>query len=402
MKRLYDSIVKRHLDQNEQMLFLSGPRQVGKTTIAQTAKQYTNNYLYLNWDNEKLRQIILSGEDEICRQLNVHTLTDQPAILVLDELHKFKDWKNFLKGFYDVYKGKIKIIVTGSAKLNIYKAGGDSLMGRYLFYRVHPLSLAELIHPMVSADLITPPKKSQPNQLQNLVKFGGYPEPFIKNDELFANQWQRLRTQQLIKEEIRELSNIQDIAYLEMLATLLKKQVGTTLNYTNLSRAIRVSVDTVRRWIDVLELFYYSFRVKPWFKNVKRSLLKEPKVYLWNWAEISDPGARYENLIACHLHKAVNLWTDYGFGEFGLYFLRDKDQHEVDFLVTRDQKPWFIVEVKASSKQPLNKNLMYFQQQINALHVFQVVFDLPFVDIDCFTQHQPIIVPADVLLSQLV
>lgn len=402
MKRLYEDIVREHLQNNEQMLFLAGPRQVGKTTISLIAENLTDHFLYLNFDNEKHRQIIMQGEDAILQNLQFNSVMTNKPILVLDELHKHKHWKRFLKGFYDIYKNKIKIIVTGSAKLNIYQAGGDSLLGRYLLYRVHPFSVAELLGRSLPDKEISEPKKIDPDLFQQLLTFGGFPQPLLKADARFATQWRRLRQQQLLREDVRDLGQIQNIAHLELLANLIKNQAGQMVSYANLANAVRVSADTIRRWVQTLESLYYCFTIKPWSKNVKRSLIKEPKVFLWDWSGVEDSGARAENFVAAHLLKAVHFWTDYGLGDYGLYFLRDKDKREVDFLVTKNHKPWFLVEVKSSSNHSINKSLHYFQQQLKAQHAFQLVFDGTYVAKNCFDYKEPVIASAQTFLSQLI
>lgn len=401
MKRIYEAIIREHLSEHQQMLFLAGPRQVGKSTLCLAIAELTDRFLYLNWDNTQHRKIILRGETEILPLLKFDTLSSHKPIIVFDEIHKYKDWKNYLKGFYDIYKGKMNIIVCGSAKLDIFRRGGDSLMGRYLLYRIHPLSIKEVIDPTVNLNLISQPSKPEPELLIKLLQQGGYPEPFIKNNNRFSNQWRQLRFQQLFREDIQSLEKIINISQLELLAEILCEQATGTLNYSSLAIDIRVSEDTVKRWVNVLSQFYYCFRIQPWFKNVKRSLLKEPKIYLWDWSFVRDPGAKIENLVAGHLLKAVHLWTDLGLGKFGLYYLRDKDKKEVDFLVSRDNSPWFMVEVKASANKSISPNLSYFAQQLNTEYALEVVYDLEYVAKDCFSDTSPIRVPLSTFLSQL-
>ncbi len=211
-----------------------------------------------------------------------------------------------------------------------------------------------------------------------------------------------MRTEQLFRGDIRDLNHIHEIDQLEILAELLKHQAGQLTNYTNLANKINVSVDTVQRWIKVLNAFYYCFTIKPWSKNVVRSLLKGPKIYLWDWSEISDIGMRSENFIASHLLKAVHFWTDQGLGKYDLYFLRDKEKNEVDLLVTKDNKPWFLVEAKHSDNARISSNLKKFQQATGAKHAFHVVINMDYVDVDCFSYQKPVIVPAKTFLSQLV
>lgn len=186
------------------------------------------------------------------------------------------------------------------------------------------------------------------------------------------------------------------------MAEILKHQAGQLTNYSNLANKINVSSDTIRRWIKTLQSFFYCFTIQPWFKNIPRALIKEPKTYLWDWINVDDDGSRVENFAASHLLKAVNYWTDYGLGQYALWFIRDKEKREVDFLVSRDNKPWFLVEVKLSSKGGISKNLAYFQEKIKARHAFQVTFDMEYIPRDCFKHTTPIIVPARTFLTQLV
>lgn len=403
MERIYEQLIQEHLLNNRQMLFLAGPRQVGKTTCSLHTKEFIQHLYYLNWDNRDHQKIIITGPAAVATYLNLEKATVGLTVIIFDEIHKYSKWKNFLKGFFDTYSDLAKIIVTGSAKLDIYKKGGDSLMGRYFLYRIHPLTVGELATITLDNHTeIREPHILDENILTRLLEFGGFPEPFLKHDKRFLNHWRRLRQQQTFQEDIRQLSQIQEFAQFEMLAETLKWQSGQLINYTNLANNINVSVPTVQRWLKSLEAFYYCFTVKPWHKNIKRSLRKEPKIYLWDWSLVNDVGQRCENFIASHLLKAIHFWTDSGLGDYGLYFLRDKEKREVDFLVTKNQQPWFLVEVKHSQNNHLSKNLYYFQEKTQAPHAFQLAFDLPYVAKNCFDYLRPIIVPVETFLSQLV
>ncbi|MFH1782964.1 MAG: ATP-binding protein [Candidatus Omnitrophota bacterium] len=402
MKRLYISLIKEHFRCNQQMIFLIGPRQAGKTTVSLMTKEFTSQFTYLNWDNLDHRKIILEGVNSVADFSELNKLTSEKPIIVFDEIHKYSKWKTFLKGFFDTYKGKVNIIVTGSSRLDVYKKGGDSLMGRYFPYRLHQLSLAELRRTDLSKQEITEPFKSKDQDFEKLLKNGGFPEPFIKDNPRFLNRWKSLRQEQLIREDIRDLSRIQELGQIELLAEILRHQAGQLTNYSKLSNKINVSSDTVRRWIKTLQGFFYCFTVQPWSKNIPRSLIKEPKTYLWDWINVYDEGSRAENLIASHLLKAAHYWTDCGLGQYALWFIRDKEKREVDFLVSRDKKPWFLVEVKSSSKSKISKNLVHFQEKTKAKHAFQIAFDMEYVPKDCFKHTRPIIVPARTFLTQLV
>lgn len=402
MDRLYSAVIAHHLEQYDQMAFLSGPRQVGKTTISTELCQQAEYCKYYNWDKTVDRSIILQGEDVLVQELPVDAIVDERPLLVLDEIHKYKDWKNYLKGLIDEYKGKLNIVITGSAKLNVIRRGGDSLMGRYFLYRIHPLSVSELLSNTLTESLIRSPKKIEDDVFENLVEFGGFPEPLISQSKTFYNRWQLLRQEQVLKEDITSSEKIQDLAQLEVLAELIKHQATKQVRYTELAKKVRVADTTIRRWINILESFYFCFTLKPWVKNISRSLIKEPKIFLWDWSIITDKGARIENLVACHLLKAAHYWQDMGLGKFGLYFIRDKEKREVDFVVAKNNQPWLLVEVKNSYKESLSSSLQKFYQDLQPEHAFQVVFDLPYVDKDCFEQHCPCIVSLKTFLSQLV
>lgn len=406
MKRFYTAAIETDLLQQRQMLFVSGPRQVGKTTMARTlSEQQQGNYY--NWDNRQHRQWILESTNnstnaELLDQLGVHELKGQRKVTVFDELHKYKDWKNYLKGLFDLYEQQLALLITGSARMDIFRKGGDSLMGRYFHYRMHPLSLREISSSFDRNTLLQAPQKPPVDALEQLLQFGGFPEPFVQADSRFYNRWQQLRQQQLIYEDIRDMNQIQAIDQLDVLANLLREQSGQVVRYSTLANHINVSVDTIRRWMTVLDSFYYSFRIRPWYQNITTALRKEPKVYLWDWSQINDTGARHENLVASHLLKATHWWTDNGWGNYQLHYLRTKDQKEVDFLVSKDNLPWLLVEVKSSASASLSKHLGWFQQKTNAPHAFQVVMDQPYVEADCFATDKPVKVPIETLLMRLV
>lgn len=397
--RLYDRILADHVRRHRQMAFVTGPRQVGKTTTCQTAAQE-----YLNWDNQDDRGIILAGPAGVARRLGLDRLQKKPVVAVLDELHKYRRWKTFLKGLFDTYADRVRVLVTGSSRLDVFRRGGDSLMGRYFLYRVHPFTVAETITQELPdpKKLIRPPGKISRADFQALWKHGGFPEPFLKRDVSFTRRWSRLRQEQLLREDVRELTRIHEISQLEALATILQERSGDQMIYSNLAGQIQVTVDTAHRWIHTLCGMYMGFVVKPWFRNVSRSLRKEPKWYLRDWSRIDDEGKRAETLIACHLLKAVEGWTDLGLGEFQLGYLRDKNKREVDFIVVRDKKPWILIEAKKSDDH-LSPSLAYFQQQTGAPYAFQVVMDAEYIDADCFASPgTPRIVPAETFLSQLL
>lgn len=398
MKRIYSEIIENHLINYQQMVFLSGGRQVGKTTIATNIVEAE----YLNWDNIIHRKKILSLLEELENIKNYEQLGSR-KLIIFDEFHKFKNWKNYIKGFYDTYKSSYHIILTGSARLNIYRKGGDSLMGRYFNYTVHPLSLGEIVRPTLSGvqDINNPIKPSD-DEYELLYKFGGYPDPFLTQKEEFHLIWQNLRFQQLFKEDIRDIEDIKLIGQLELLAHILQEQSSKMLQYSNLANKVQVSSVTLKKWIELLESFYYCFTIKPYSANISKSLIKEPKIYLTDWSVIEDEGSRFENFVASHLLKSVDLWNETGKGKYGLYYIRTKDQKEVDFLLTKNTHPWILVETKLSNNTPISSSLKKFKSKLNVPHAFQVIHNLEYVDRSCFETQEPIIVPAKTFLSQLV
>ncbi len=398
-KRIYDTMLGEHLAKYRQMVLVSGPRQVGKTT---TCRNHAETYA--NWDNVDDRETILAGPARLVELLRLNRLSKTAPAVLFDELHKYPRWKQFLKGFFDVYADQVRVIVTGSSRMDIYRRGGDSLMGRYFHYRMHPFTVAESITTNVpdAKRIVRKPRKIKEVDFEALWRHGGYPEPFLKRDVRFSRRWQSSRLDQVVREEIRDMTQIQQVGQLETLIKLLTVRSSHRLVYDNLAKEVRVSVDTVRRWVDVLRDLQLGFLVRPWFKNVSRSLRKEPKWFLRDWASIADAGDRAETFVGCHLLKAVEGWSDMGLGKFDLGYLRDKDKHEVDFVVIRDGKPWFLVEVKYRDES-LSRQLKYYQDQIKAPFAFHVTIDADYEDADCFARPRgPLVVPARTFLSQLL
>lgn len=402
MKRIYHTLALEHLARGNEMLFLPGPRQVGKTTLTEGLMLHYPGSHYLSWDTVETKSLILQGNRTLGESLGLDQLHPQKPLVIFDEVHKYADWKNFIKGFFDLYKNKAHIAVTGSSKLDVFHQSGDSLMGRYMPYRMHPFSVAEILRTGIPMTEISEPSSIDESSFDDLWQYGGFPAPFLKADPRFHQQWNNLRHRQLFREDIKELAQIQEIAQLELLYLLIKEQAGQQLNRDSLSKKLKIANQTVERWINTLEAFYTVFRIKPWSTNVARSLVKEPKIYLWDWSNITDPGARAENFIACHLLKAVHFWTDMGYGEYDLYYLRNKEKKEVDFLVIKNNKPWFLVEVKSSNNSSISENLYFFQEKLSVPHAFQVILDMPYINEDCFSHSKPIKVPAKTFLSQLI
>lgn len=397
LERSLEHVLREHLATLRQMAFVAGPRQVGKTTVC---RALASPGAYFNWDDTDHRKLITAGPAAIAKELGLERLRAKPPVVVFDELHRFGRWKSFLKGFFDVYGDSVRIVVTGSSRLDVYRRGGDSLMGRYMLYRMHPLVVGELLRPKPGEGLIRPPMKIDDARWQRLRTRGGYPEPYVRDDTRFSNRWQALRVQQLVREDVRDLTGIRELDQLSVLVRLLAERSGSALSYSNLAAEVQVSVDTLRRWISTLCTLHHGYLVRPWHKNVARSLRKEPKWYMSDWSTIDDPGARAETFVAANLKRAVDAWTDAGLGTFDLHYLRDKEKREVDFLVVRDKKPWFLVEAKLADES-LSPNLAYFQAAVGAKHAFQAVVAMNAENADCFDSSRPTVVSVRALVSQL-
>ncbi len=340
---------------------------MGKTTMAKQIAQVYASPTYLNWDSRDDKKAILAN-----------TFAGGTGLVIYDEIHKYRDWKNHLKGVYDTRKGDFALLVTGSARLDLYQKGGDSLLGRYFYYRLHPLSIAELLGKpydraagMVFAEHI-------PAALwQDLITFGGFPEVYMAKDRRDLKRWHHDREKRLIQEDIRDVSNICNLSNLEILATLLPERVGSLFSINALTTDLKVTHKTLSHWMDTLEQMYFCYRIYPYQHSQLKSLRKEPKIYMWDYTGVGDAdnlGAKYENIVANHLLKYTHFLTDiYGIPA-ELYFLRDKEQREVDFCVVADGVVECIIEVK-SKKTAISPHLRYFKEKLNAKHAYQLVFE---------------------------
>lgn len=355
------------------MVLLSGPRQVGKTTLARAVLP---GAAYLNYDVAEDALKIRRGVAQVVSSLNLDTPARRARAVVFDEIHKYAQWKRFLKGFFDQYEKDLKIIATGSARMDIYRRGGDSLMGRSFGYRVHPLSVGELASNACNLDeVLQDPKNVAMIDRNRLLQFGGFPEPYLNGTRRFYVRWQNSRLDKIFNEDLRDLSRVQDLRGVRALAELLRTRVSGEINHASLARDLGVSSDTVKCWIGLLESVYFCYSVRPYFRNVANSIRKMPKIYLWDWSLVADRGARNENFVAAHLLKSVDWWTDSGLGKFDLCYIRDKQQHEVDFVVVRDGEPWMLVEAKSSLDEALSPSLKGFAEKLKARYAFQVAVE---------------------------
>ena len=322
MNRYPEKYIRKDL--KEKIVFLSGPRQVGKTTLS---KQLISPFVYLNFDSQNDRRIIKAEEWSRDTQL-----------IIFDELHKMKKWKSWMKGIYDTEGVPPSMLVTGSARLDVYKKGGDSLAGRFFPYRLHPLTVKEICCYL----------KEEPEiALRKLINLGGFPEPYLKNNQTYAKRWRRSHVDIIIREDLLDLEKVRDIKSIEILIDLLRSRVGSTVSYTSLANDLQVSIHTVKHWLQVLEDLYVIFPVRPYHRNITRSILKESKYYLYDTGAVEGVlGARLENVVACALLRELHFIEDTTGSRVALHYLRDKEKHEVDFLLLIDNKPSLMVEMK--------------------------------------------------------
>lgn len=338
-------------DLANKMVFIGGPRQVGKTTLALSLLdrgQDESSPAYLNWD------VLADREDILAERLPA----DQPRI-IFDEIHKYARWRNLMKGLFDKNKTAVSFIVTGSARLDYYRKGGDSLQGRYHYYRLHPFTAMEY--------------GRAPNDalVEQLLRFGGFPEPFLRGEERFQRRWLREHSARVLYEDLRDLEHVREVSMLELLLSHLPACVGSPLSVNSLSKLLQVAYETVERWLTIFERLYLCYRIPPFGAKRIRAVRKEKKLYFWDWSRVADRGTRFENMVAGHLLKYCHYVEDTEGHEMELRFIRDTDKREVDFVVLRDGRAEFAVECK-SGEQSAAPACRYFRERTDIPRFYQV------------------------------
>jgi len=342
-------------DLHSKMVFISGPRQVGKTTLAKgILSDHFSSDGYLDWDLDEDRQDILKKRWDIDEKL-----------LIFDELHKFPRWKTWIKGIYDVSHESHAFLVTGSARLDIYRRGGDSLMGRYHPWRLHPFTLDEL------------PKGISPKEgFQRLMTFGGFPEPFIGGDERAARRWRRERLDRVLREDIRDLESIRNIQLLEIFVDMLRQRVGGLITLSNIATDLQISPKTAKVWLEVLERMYLLFTVRPYTRSLPRAVLKPPKVYFFDNADVlAGEGEQFENLVATSLLKRLHFKEDREGYRYELRYLRDKEGREIDFVIIKENRVEELIEAKWSDDK-ISKLLLYYAERLKPEKATQITAHL--------------------------
>ena len=353
MPRYLDSLLER--TPRSKVTLLSGPRQVGKTTLV---RELFADFEYLNWDDLDQRRIILD-----------HSWLRTAPGVIFDELPKMPRWKAWLKGICDAGKDKQRFVVTGSARLNTYREVGDSLAGRFFAYTLHPFDLQEAGN--------WPANESSEKILARLMLVGGFPEPFLTGAETFYKMWRKSHIEIVLKQDLVDLKTVQELSKIELLMEHLRRAVGAPISFNSISEDLQVSDHTVRAWVQLLEDLYVIFRVTPYSRNVKRAILKAPKIYFYDTPLVASAhdGAVFENLIAAALLKELDFRNDSGLGDYELTYLRNKDGDEIDFLILKDRKPKLMIEVKISDSSP-SKHFRTLGQGLGEVTAIQLVRDV--------------------------
>lgn len=353
MKRYVEPFV--YQDLTKKMVFMGGPRQVGKTTLSKSlCHDKFANGTYLNWDNDEDRHAILHKQ-----------WLETSPLIIFDELHKYPRWKQWMKGVYDTKPAHQQYMVTGSARLDVYRRGGDSLMGRYHYWRLHPLTLDEL-----------PPTVSSQEGFQRLLKIGGFPEPFLMNDEREARRWRRERFDRILREDVRDIESIRNTQLLGLFVDALRERAGGIVTLANIASDLQISPKTAKSWLLLIEKMYIAFPVYPFTANIPRAIQKPPKVFFYdNGDVIEDNGARLENLVATTLLKRLHFIEDYHGYRCSLHYIRDKEGREVDFITIINDQIVDLIEVK-SKDSAISTSLKYYTERLKPKNAVQLVNNL--------------------------
>jgi len=368
------------------MIFLSGPRQIGKTTfVLQRLESLGQEHLYYNWDDPHVRREYTRNPHFLKTRI---AREKQKPLIAFDEIHKHKLWKNILKGLYDLHHREAQFIITGSARLDYFRQSGDSLVGRYFSYRMLPLGLSEAMGDMrrildddslisgyreeeLLSSLHDAPFHEAEEAFEQMMVFGGFPEPFLRSNKRFSTKWRRDYKSLLLYEDLRELSRIQDIKGVEQLVLMLPERVGSPLSINSLREDLQVNHRTVSNWIEALKKIYLVFSVMPWSHRVSKAVKKETKIYFFDWTMVPDEGPRFENMVAVTLLRLVSRWNELGLGDFDLRYIRNHQGREVDFLLIKDMQPFALFEPKKSDLEPAASG-NYFKSRLKVPY-FQVV-----------------------------
>ena len=355
MKRSIDPQIRRDLQQK--MVLLTGPRQVGKTTLSQQLLAEFPGGQYLNFDVAAHRAVI-----------QAQSWRHSAPLLVLDEIHKMPDWKNWLKGVVDGRAPEQAVLVTGGARMGTFQQTGTSLAGRYFRLRLHPVSVRE----WSEASQVAPQQA-----LTHLLSRGGFPEPVLASTEADAQRWRADYFTGLVREDVLEFSRLHEVNAMRLFAEMLRSRVGSPLSLASIARDLQLSPVTLGRYLDILEALFIVFVVRPWHRNIARATLQAPKVYFYDTGLVlGDEGLRFENLVACHLLKNVHWQQDTRGAAADLHYIRTKDDAEVDFCLSEGDTLTHLVECKLADAKP-HRALGRFAAQWPQAQAIQLLRDCP-------------------------
>ena len=367
-------------------VLITGPRQVGKTTLAKSFLEKINcPDFYYNWDYKPLRDRFRKNREFYLEDIYNKEKKNKETWICFDEIHKIKKWKNILKEYFDKTENKIKTLVTGSARLDLFRKAGDSLAGRYFLFHLLPVSLSEITNKKpVYKDLILNSRGFIKKRLDNfsnkvsmfeqIFKFSGFPEPLSKAKESFHNKWLENYVERIIYEDIRDLTRIQELDKIEDLIEILPERIGSLLSINSLSEILEVNFRTTKNYLRALELGYFIFFLSPYKKSISRALKKEKKVYFFDWTRIESISKRFENFVACELKSLITLFNDAGLGKAELFFVRTRDGKESDFLITINKKPWLLIEAKIKA-DTIDKYHFNQGESLGNIPVVQLVYE---------------------------
>lgn len=357
IQRALDAILPIESAQTEDgpMIWITGPRQVGKTFLVRQKVK-----TYFNWDTIEVRKAF--ARDPYFFRGHPHQW------VIFDEIHKRKDWKKLLKGYYDSPSRQENFIVTGSGRFDTFLRGGDSLQGRYDLFSLWPLMYDEIrsvqkIPRHEPRNFAEWEPQSSTVKDSELLEFGGFPTPFLQQSRRSLQKWMDLYLDRLVREDIRDFSAVEKVDKIDLLARLLSSRVMSPLSIKSLSEDVEVSPVAIKSWLRLFEILYFGFRIPPFHRKIHRAVKKEQKWYFYQWTFNEDPAARFENYLAVQLAAACAYWKEQGFGSYELTYLRDQDDREVDFLITRNLQPIALIEAK-SSFQPWPKGLNYYAEKM--------------------------------------
>ncbi len=356
-----ESLIGRH------MVFLAGPRQVGKTRLAKNWLEKKGcSSLYFNWDDVSTRKAYATNNrffESPARSLGV-----RDPWIAFDEIHKRNRWRDILKGTYDVFGDEFRFLITGSARLDIFRRSGDSLVGRYSLFHMMPFNIGEIADLRKGVSFLAEKSiqellKTFEGQVsskisamveeayQNLWRYGPFPEPFLKQNERFSRKWHQDYLSLVIREELKDITKIVELDKVENLLFLMPTRITAPLSMANLAGDLEVAHTTVKAWLEQLRRLYLLFPVAPWTKKVSRGLRREKKWYFLDWYYVTEEPRRLENMVATYLYRACLALTDMGLGNYRLHYLRTLDKQEIDFIIEADRKPILAVEVKSNDTQ---------------------------------------------------